>query len=67
MRSYDVIAIAALVAGLGVTLVFSSRPMAEANIDAVKGFHMDVSKMHGNAGLAEEKTLDMTFVFTHGE
>jgi hypothetical protein len=67
MRSHHVAIAAALVVGFGVALLFASRPTAEANVDALTSSRIDVSKMHGNAALPEEKMHDMTFVFTRGE
>ena len=46
---------------------FFSSPTAEANVDTLKRFSMDVSKMHENAKLPEEKIHDMTFVFSQGD
>lgn len=67
MRSHHIIAIATVLAvGVGVKLFFFSGPTAEANVHAVKSSSMDVSQMHVNAKLPEQKIHDMTFVFSGG-
>ena len=49
MRSHHIIAIAVvLVVGFGVARFFLSSPTAEANVDTLERFSMDVSKMHAN-------------------
>lgn len=67
MRSYYIIAIAAVLAiGFGVKLNFSA-PIADANMDAVKSLSIDASNMQTNAKLPIEKIHDMTFVFAAGD
>jgi hypothetical protein len=68
MRSHHIIAIAiVLVVGFGVARFFLSSPTAEANVDTLERFSMDISKMHANTNLPDEKIHDMTFVFSHGD
>ena len=68
MRPHHIITTAiVVVVGFGVARFFFSSPTAEANVDTLKRFSMDVSKMHENAKLPEEKIHDMTFVFSQGD
>jgi hypothetical protein len=44
--------------------VFFLTPTAEANVLAVKGAGMDVSRMHENRALPVQVVHDMTFVYS---
>jgi hypothetical protein len=64
MRVRHLIAVAAVFAvGFGVKLFFFPAPTAEANIDDVKRFSMDIPKMHVSTMLPTQRIHDMTLVF----
>jgi len=66
MRAHHVIiaAVAVILIGLGVKLIFFWAPPAEANLLSVKSVSMDISEMERNAkNLPVQKIHDMTFVF----
>ena len=57
-------AVAVILIGLGVKLIFFWAPPAEANLLSVKSVSMDISEMERNAkNLPVQKIHDMTFVF----
>jgi hypothetical protein len=66
MRAHHAIAIvAAILVGFGLTLVFSSAPIAVADARVVKSVTMDISEMQQSIkNLPVEKVHDMTFVFS---
>jgi len=69
MRAYHVIiaAVAVILIGFGVKLIFFWAPTAEANLLSVKSVSMDISEMQRNAkNLPSQKFHDMTFVFPEG-
>jgi hypothetical protein len=60
-------AIAVILVGLGVKLVFFSEPTADAKLLSVKSMSMDISEIHRNTNtknLPVQKIHDMTFVFS---
>ena len=65
MRAHHAIAIvAAILVGFGLTLIFSSAPIAVADARVVKSVSMDISEMQQSVkNLPVEKFQDMTFVF----
>ena len=65
MRAHHAIAIVAVIlVGFGLTLIFSSAPIAVADARVLKSVSMDISEMQQNAkNLPVEKFHDMTFVF----
>jgi hypothetical protein len=64
MRSHYVITIIALVVlGFGVKLFFFPAPPAVANTN----IGIDVSEMHKNLNLPQQKLHDMTFVFSDAD
>jgi len=66
MRAHHVIiaAVAVILIGLGVKLIFFWAPPAEANLLSVKSVSMDISEMERNAkNLPVQKIHDMTFFF----
>ena len=68
MRSHYGLTIVALVLiGLGVKLFFFPAPSAEANTKIGRNVGIDVSEMHKNLNLSEQKLHDMTFVFSDGD
>jgi hypothetical protein len=66
MRAHHVIiaAVAVILIGLGVKLIFFWAPPAEAKLLSVKSVSMDISEMQRNAkNLPVQEIHDMTFVF----
>jgi hypothetical protein len=64
MRSHHAIAVAAIIlVGFGVKLFFFT-PTAVAE---VHGVSMDISRMHENKTLPDQKLHDMTFVFSDAD
>ena len=66
MRTHHVIiaAVAVILIGIGVKLIFFWAPTAEATILSVKSPSMDISEMQRNVkNLPTQKIHDMTFVF----
>ena len=69
MRAYHVIiaAVAVILIGFGVKLIFFWAPTAEANLLSVKSVSMDISEMQRSTkNLPVQKIHDMTFVFSYG-
>ena len=66
MGKRHIVAIAAVIlVGLGVKLF---APTADAEVRAVKGAGMDVSRLHeGSRNLPVQKIVDMTFVFSDAD
>ena len=66
MRAHHAIAIvAAILVGFGLTLIFSSAPIAVADARVLKSGSMDISEMQRSiTNLPVEKIHDMTFVFS---
>jgi hypothetical protein len=68
MRAHHLIAIAiAFAAGFGVNQFLFSPSTARANVDAIKGSSIDVSKLPVHAGLPLQKMHDMTFVLSDSD
>ena len=67
MRKYHIAAILGTILLAFAVKVFFLAPTAEANIRAVKGARMDVSRMHENRTLPVQVVHDMTFVYSHGD
>jgi hypothetical protein len=67
MRKHHIAAIVATILVAFAVKVFFLAPTAEANIHAVKGASMDVSRMHENRTLPVQAVHDMTFVYSHGD
>jgi hypothetical protein len=69
MRAHHAIAIvAAILVGFGLTLIFSSAPIAVADASVVKSVSMDISEMQQSVkSLPVEHFQDMTFVFSDGD
>jgi hypothetical protein len=69
MRAHHVIAtVAAILVGLGLTLIFSSAPIAVADASGVKSVSMDISEVQQSVkNLPMEHFRDMTFVFSDGD
>ena len=68
MRShYGLTIIALVLIGFGVKLFFFPAPSAEANTKIGRNVGIDVSEMHKNLNLSEQKLHDMTFVFSDGD
>jgi len=60
-------AVAVILVGLGVKLVFFSEPTADAKLLSVKSMSMDISELHRNTNIKNlpvQKIHDMTFVFS---
>jgi hypothetical protein len=69
MRAYHgiIAAVAVVLVGFGVKLIFFSEPPAEAKLLSVNSVSMDISEMQRNAkNLSTQKFHDMTFVFPEG-
>jgi len=69
MRAYHgiIAAVAVILVGFGVNLIFFSEPPAEAKLLSVNSVSMDISEMQRNAkNLPSQKFHDMTFVFPEG-
>jgi len=63
-------AVAVILVGLGVKLVFFSEPTADAKLLSVKSMSMDISELHRNTNIKNlpvQKIHDMTFVFSDGD
>ena len=67
MRKHHVAAILATILLAFAVKVFFLALNAEANIRAVNGAVMDVSRMHENKTLPVQASHDMSFVYSHGE
>ena len=70
MRAHHVIiaAVAVILIGFSVKLIFFWAPTAEANLLSVKSVSMDISEMHRNTkNVPVQKIHDMTFVFADGD
>jgi hypothetical protein len=69
MRAHHAIAtVAAILVGFGLTLIFSSAPIAVADARVVKSVSMDISEMQQSVkNLPVEHFQDMTFVFSDGD
>ena len=70
MRAHHVIiaAVAVILIGIGVKLIFFWAPTAEATILSVKSPSMDISELHRNTkNLPVQKIHDMSFVFSAGD
>jgi len=70
MRAHHVIiaAVAVILIGFGVTLIFFLAPTAEANLSRSKGVSMDISEVQRSTkNLPVQKIHDMTFVFSDGD
>jgi hypothetical protein len=72
MRPHFVIiaAVAVILIGLGVKLIFFLAPTAEAKLLSVKSVSMNISEIHRNTNiknLPAQKIHDMTFVFSDGD
>lgn len=69
MRAYHAIAIvAAILVGFGLTLIFSSAPIAVADARVIKSVSMNISEMQQSVkNLPVERFHDMTFVFSDGD
>ena len=68
MRLRHVTAIITLVLiGFGVKLFLFPAPAAEANTNIGRNIGIDVSEMHKNLNLPEQKLHDMTFVFSDAD
>jgi hypothetical protein len=68
MRAHHVIAVVAVILlGVGLKLIFSTAPTAEADSLSTKSVGVDVSQLHQNIrNLPVQKFQDMTFVFSDG-
>jgi hypothetical protein len=69
MRAHHgiIAAVAVVLVGFGVKLIFFSEPTAEAKLLSVKSVSMDISEIHRNTNtktLPVQKIHDMTFVFS---
>jgi hypothetical protein len=61
-------AVAVILVGFGVKLIFFSDPIAEAKLLSVKSVSLDVSEVHRNTkNLPVQNIHDMTFVFSDGD
>jgi hypothetical protein len=72
MRAHHgiIAAVAVVLVGFGVKLIFFSEPTAEAKLLSVKSVSMDISEIHRNTNtktLPVQKIHDMTFVFSDGD
>jgi hypothetical protein len=68
MRLQHMTAIITLVLiGFGVKLFLFPAPAAEANTNIGRNIGIDVSEMHKNLNLPEQKLHDMTFVFSDAD
>jgi hypothetical protein len=72
MRAHHgiIAAVAVVLVGFGVKLIFFSEPTAEAKLLSVKSVSMDISEIHRNTNtknLPVQKIHDMTFVFADGD
>ena len=72
MRAYHgiIAAVAVILVGFGVNLIFFSEPPAEAKLLSVNSVSMDISEIHRNTNtknLPVQKIHDMTFVFSDGD
>jgi hypothetical protein len=65
MRKHHIAAIVATILLAFAVKVFFFAPIAEANVLAVKGAGIDVSRMHENRTLPVQAVHDMTFVYSH--
>ncbi len=64
MRAHHMLGIvAALAIGFAMKLMFFPAPVAVAGPSAIQGPRMDVSRMHENKILPEQKLHDMSFVY----
>jgi hypothetical protein len=71
MRAHHVIiaAVAVILVGFGVKLIFFWAPTAEAKL-SVESVSMDISEIHRNTNtknLPVQKIHDMSFVFSEGD
>ena len=65
MRKHHIAAIVAtLLLGSALKVLFLA-PTAEANISALQGAGIDVSRMHENRTLPVQAMHDMSFVYSH--
>ena len=67
MRKHHIAAIVATILLAVAVKVFFFAPTAEANVRAVKGAGLDVSRMHENRTLPVQAMHDMTFVYSHAD
>jgi hypothetical protein len=72
MRAHHgiIAAVAVVLVGFGVKLIFFSEPTAEAKLLSVKSVSMDISEIHRNTNtknLPVQNIHDMTFVFADGD
>jgi hypothetical protein len=65
MRKHHIAAIVATILIAFAVKVFFFAPAAEANVRAIKGVGLDVSRMHENRALPVQAMHDMTFVYSH--
>ena len=65
MRRHHIAAIVATLLLASAVKVLFLAPIAEANIRAVEGTGIDVSRMHENRTLPVQAMHDMSFVYSH--